>query len=178
MSPPRTAAPVQTVSGAIVFTDIAGFTEFTAVRGDEAALTLLALRERLVREEMAALGRVDKELGDGLMLWFDDPCRAVAVALALQERFDHEATAEELPLWVRMGVHFGRPARRGDDLVGHDVNVASRIVELAAPGEVLTSEAAVRRIGDGLPYVYFEEVGPVVMKGIPAPIALYRALRV
>jgi len=172
MSPPRTDAPVRAVPGAIVFTDIAGFTEFTAARGDEAALALLALQERLVREEMNELGRIVKDMGDGLML-----CQAVAVALALQESFDREATAEELPLWVRMGVHYGQPAQRGDDLVGHDVNVASRIVELAAPGEVLTSEAAVRRIGDGLPGVFFEEVGPVVMKGIPAPIALYRALR-
>ena len=177
MSPPRTDAPVRAVPGAIVFTDIAGFTEFTAARGDEAALALLALQERLVREEMNELGRIVKDMGDGLMLWFDDPCQAVAVALALQERFDRAAAAEELPLWVRMGVHFGQPARRGDDLVGHDVNVASRIVELAAPGEVLASEAAVKRIADGLPDVTFEEVGPVVMKGIPAPIALYRALR-
>src|SRR3990172_12162578 len=176
MSPTRATA-VRAVPGAIVFTDIAGFTEFTAVRGDEAALELLALQERLVHEEMDDLGRIVKELGDGLMLWLDDPCRAVTVALALQERFDREATAGELPLWVRMGVHYGQPARRGDDLVGHDVNVASRIVELAAPGEVLASEAAVRRIADGLPDVTFEEVGPVVMKGIPAPIALYRALR-
>src|SRR3990170_2310929 len=175
MSPTRAIA-VRAVPGAIVFTDIAGFTEFTAARGDEAALDLLALQERLVREEMDDRGRIVKELGDGLMLWFDDPCRAVAVALALQERFDR-AAAEELPLWVRMGVHYGQPAQRGDDLVGHDVNVASRIVELAAPGEVLASEAAVQRIGDGLPDVFFEEVGPVVMKGIPAPIALYRALR-
>src|SRR3990170_1180520 len=149
MSPPRIAAAARAVPGAIVFTDIAGFTEFTAARGDEAAL----------------------------MLGFAAPCRAVAVALALQERFDREATAGELPLGVRMGVHYGQPARRGDDLVGHDVNVASRIVELAAPGEVLASEAAVRRIADGLPDVTFEEVGPVVMKGIPSPIALYRALR-
>ena len=174
---PTGATAVRAVPGAIVFTDIAGFTEFTAVRGDEAALTLLALQERLVREEMDDLGRIVKELGDGLMLWFGDPCQAISVALALQERFDREAAAEELPLWVRMGVHYGQPARRGDDLVGHDVNVASRIVELAAPGEVLASEAAVQRIGDGLPDVLFEEVGPVVMKGIPAPIALYRALR-
>src|SRR3972149_3312529 len=49
MSPPRTATPVKTVSGAIVFTDIAGFTEFTAARGDEAALALLPLQERLGR---------------------------------------------------------------------------------------------------------------------------------
>src|SRR3989304_6007999 len=79
MSPPRPPAPVQTVPGAIVFTDIAGFTEFTAARGDEAALALLALQERLVHEEMDDLGRVVKELGDGLLLWFDDPCRAGAV---------------------------------------------------------------------------------------------------
>src|SRR4030067_622851 len=95
--------------------------------------------------------------------------RGVPGALALRERFAREAAAEELPLWVRMGVHYGQPAQRGDDLVGHDVNVASRIVELAAPGEGLTSEAAGRRIGDGLPGVFFEEVGPVVMKGVCAP---------
>src|SRR3989304_5214314 len=97
MSPRRPAAPVQTVSGAIVFTDIAGFTEFTAARGDEAALALLALQERLVREEMDDRGRIVKELGDGLMLWFDDPCRAVPVALALPEGFDREAAPAELP---------------------------------------------------------------------------------
>src|SRR3972149_5370470 len=122
MSPTRATA-VRAVPSAIVFTDFAGFTEFTAARGDEAALALLALQERLVREGMGDRGRIVKELGDGLMLWFDDPCRAVAVALALQERFDREAAAEELPLWVRMGVHYGQPAQRGDDLVGHGVSV-------------------------------------------------------
>src|SRR3970040_2335080 len=111
MSPSRATA-VRAVPGAIVFTDIAGFTEFTAVRGDEAALRLLTLQERLVREEMDDLGRIVKELGDGLLLWFDDPCRAVAVALALQERFDREATAEALPLWGRQGAPFGGPGRR------------------------------------------------------------------
>ena len=177
MSPPRTAAPVQTVSGAIVFTDIAGFTEFTAARGDEAALALLALQERLVHEEMDDLGRIVKELGDGLMLWFDDPCDAVQTALALQERFEEHSTGDDLPLWVRIGIHYGRPARRGRDLVGHDVNVAARIVDLAAPGEVLISEAATERIAHLPASISFEEVGPVIMKGIPEPVALYRAVR-
>src|SRR3970040_53462 len=139
MSPPSTTTPVQTVSGAIVFTDIAGFTEFTALRGDEAALTLLALQERLVRQVMGERGRIVKELGDGLMLWLETPCQAIDVALALQDHFDREAAAQELPLWVRIGVHYGRPARRGADLVGHDVNLAARIVDPAAPGGVLAS---------------------------------------
>ncbi len=176
MSPVRAAA-VPTVQGAIVFTDLAGFTEFTALRGDAAALELLALQERLVKEAIGDRGRVVKDMGDGLMLWFDDPCHAVETALSLQERFDSQSSADDLPLWVRIGVHYGRPAKRGDDLIGHDVNVAARIADLAAPGEVLVSEAAAQKVEETLSYVAFEEVGPVVMKGIPQPVAIYRAVR-
>ena len=47
------AAPAPTeadvVEGTIVFTDLVGFTEFTATRGDAEALQLLATQDRLVR---------------------------------------------------------------------------------------------------------------------------------
>ncbi len=178
MTPVRAPATVRAVEGAIVFTDIAGFTEFTALQGDKAALELLALQDRLVQETVGDRGRLVKNLGDGLMLWFDDACTAVRTALALQERFEQHSMTDDLPLWVRIGVHYGRPALRGQDLIGHDVNLAARIVELAAPGEVLVSEACSGRVGDQAPEVQFEEVGPVVMRGIPEPVALYRALRV
>lgn len=171
------ATAVRAAAGAIVFTDIVGFTEFTALRGDEAALELLSFQEGIARSEIADRGRIVKELGDGLLLWFEDVCGAVDCALALQERFESESAERDFPLWVRIGIHYGRPAHRGSDLIGHDVNVAARIVDLAAPGEVLTSEAVVRTVADGLPHVTFEEVGPTVMKGIPQPVALYRAVR-
>ena len=177
MTPARTAtAAVTTVEGAIAFTDIVGFTEFTALRGDEAALELLARQDRVVHQAIAGQGRIVKNLGDGLMLWFDDPCAAVRSSLALQERLEKESMTDDLPLWVRIGIHFGRPARRGQDLIGHDVNVAARIVALAAPGEVLVSEACTGRVADQVPGISFEEIGPTVMKGIPDPIALYRAV--
>ena len=38
----------RTISGTVMFTDIVGFTEFTALRGDAEALALLALQERIV----------------------------------------------------------------------------------------------------------------------------------
>jgi len=48
-----TAPPEQrVVEGTIMFTDIVGFTEFTAIRGDEEALTLLARQEKIVREHL------------------------------------------------------------------------------------------------------------------------------
>jgi len=175
-----TAPRTRTVAGTVMFTDIVGFTEFNAHRGDDEALALLALQERIVRDALdgqAGDARIVKELGDGLMLWFEDPCAAIETGLALQERFEQEAMETEAPLWVRIGVHTGQQTRRGDDLIGHDVNVASRIVNLAGSGEVLASEATVRMAEDRLRTVRFDELGPVVMRGIPAPINLYRAER-
>ncbi len=162
--------------GTVVFTDIVGFTEFTALRGDEEALTLLSTQERLVREALPPDARIVKELGDGLLLWFPDACTALDTSLRLQERFEQESNESTLPIWVRVGIHSGRQTRRGDDLVGHDVNVASRVVNVAGPGEVLLSDATRSEINDDLPGVCFEELGPVVMKGIPDPVRLYRAL--
>ena len=178
MSPSGRRTSVAVVEGTVMFTDIVGFTEFTALRGDADALALLSTQERLVREQLGSRGRIVKELGDGLMLWFSDACDAVTTGIALQQRFDAQSDASDLPLWVRIGVHAGRQVRRGDDLVGHDVNIAARIVQLAGPGEVVVSEATVERVGGRLPGVAFDQLGPAVMKGIPGSVVLYRALPV
>jgi class 3 adenylate cyclase len=169
----RTAVP--TVTGTIVFTDIVGFTEFTALRGDDEALALLSDQERLVDGALPEGARVVKELGDGLLLWFPEAAGALRCALALQHSFEAESIATRSPLWVRMGMHHGHALRRGDDLIGHDVNVAARIVSMAGPGEVLVSESARACIGSHLAGVCFDELGPVVMKGIPEPVRLWRA---
>lgn len=161
--------------GAITFTDIVGFTDFTATEGDDAAIALLDRQTDLVRDVLPAGGRVVKELGDGLFLWLPSAPSAVVVCLDLLERF---AAEQELrALWVRIGMHWGRPAQRGDDLVGHDVNLAARIVDMAGPGELLISAGvldALGELGDG---VHLGELGPIVMRGIPEPVRLYRIAR-
>jgi len=168
--------PVTTISGTIVFTDIVGFTQLTDEHGDDIALTLLERQEVLVRRALPDGGRVVKELGDGLLLWFDDPCDAITTALELQRSFEGESD-DDLPMWVRIGMHFGCPRARGDDIVGRDVNLASRITDLAAPGEVLCSEATATEAGD-LPGVGFEPLGPVFVRGIAEPVPLVRAFAV
>jgi adenylate cyclase len=165
---------VTIATGAIVFTDIVGFTHFTEERGDDVALALLDRKAALVRDALPASGRVVKELGDGLLLWFDDACDALTTCVVLQAHFEREST-DDLPLWVRMGLHWGRPRRRGDDILGHDVNLAARIVELAGPGEVLCSAAVVDAAGP-LPDIRFEELGPVYVRGLDEPVALLRAV--
>jgi adenylate cyclase len=163
-----------TTAGAIVFTDIVGFTQLTDERGDDIALALLERQERFVRSVLPERARVVKELGDGLLLWFDSPREAIECCLRLQRAFEGDDT-DEVPLWVRMGMHFGCPRRRGDDIVGRDVNLAARIVELAGPGDVLCSEATITEAGD-MDGVAYEPLGPVFVRGISEPIPIVRAM--
>ncbi len=163
-------------AGAIAFTDIVGFTEFTAEQGDAGALAVLDRQEQIVRETLPADARVVKELGDGLLLWFPEAEAGLGACLELQERFEG-AASDEMPLWVRIGMHWGCPTPRGDDLIGNDVNLAARIVDMAGPGELLVSEDVRAQVADGREGVRFEELGPVVMKGIPEPVGLFRAWR-
>jgi adenylate cyclase len=164
------------VEGAIAFTDLVGFTEYTATQGDREAIAVLGAQERIVRDALPPTARIVKELGDGLLIFFTDATTAIPGCLAILDGFDRAAEADEMPLWVRAGLHWGRPSSRGDDLIGHDVNVAARIVDVAAPGELLCSgpmlEAGARAHDDGC-----VELGPVMMKGIPEPIDLYRVER-
>jgi len=163
-------------TGAIVFTDIVGFTEFTALQGDTEALAVLDRQDRLVRSALPEHARIVKELGDGLLLWFPAAGLALETCLALLDQFV-DTPADESPLWVRIGMHWGCPTPRGDDLVGHAVNLAARIVDVAGPGELLVSADARVAADAQVDAVAFDELGPVVMRGIPDPVPLYRATR-
>lgn len=164
---------IPAAAGAIVFTDIVGFTQVTDQHGDDEAIALLELQDSVVHASLPAGSRVVKELGDGLLLWFPNARNAVETSLELQSRFAEQSTTSGLPLWVRIGLHWGNPRRRGDDLIGRDVNLTSRIAALAGPGEVLCTGAAAEASGpiDGLAFV---PLGPVFVRGIVEPIPLLR----
>jgi class 3 adenylate cyclase len=55
--------------------------------------------------------------------------------------------------------------------------VASRIVNVAGPGEVLVSDTFLSEVESRVDGVEFDELGPVVMKGIPEPVRLFRVYR-
>jgi len=120
----------------IVFTDLEGFTSFTATEGDEAASLLLADHQRAVGPIVRSRGgRIIKHLGDGLLATFSSPEAGVLAGLELVE------TAPD-PLRLRVGVHVGEVlVMRYHDVVGHVVNVSARVTESARGGEVLATEA-------------------------------------
>ncbi len=159
--------------GSVLFTDLVGFTEFDDVRGDRAAVAVLDTKRRLVDGVLAdGAGRVVKELGDGLMVWFRDAAQAVERAMAIGVAVDAARRSGDLPLAVRMGLHHGPVVPRGDDVVGRTVNIAARVADLAGPGELLVTDdllgAAAVELDGVVP------IGAVHVKGVAAPLWLHR----
>src|SRR5439155_20832638 len=107
----------------VAFTDLEGFTAYTANEGDEAASRLLAEHHREVGPIVRSRGgKVAKRLGDGLLLTFPEPAAAVIACVEL-------VGAEPAPLRLRAGIHLGDVVVTRDDVIGHVVNVAARVAE-------------------------------------------------
>jgi class 3 adenylate cyclase len=123
------------------FVDLCGFTDFSEVHGDDAAAEVLHLLRTSVREAASNHGvRVDKWLGDGAMLVATESPPLLAAVVEMKW-----ALADQIPLAMRAGVAAGAVlVFEGDDYVGRTINLASRLCELADPGECLapTSLAA------------------------------------
>jgi class 3 adenylate cyclase len=155
---------------AIVFVDLTGFTRLTRERGDESAVAAAtSLQRNADATATRHRGRLVKLLGDGAMLRFTGASVGVEAALDLVDTMSDEGA-----LSPHAGVHTGPVIERDLDVFGATVNLASRIADVAGPGEVLASEAVVDATGDAM--FEFARIRDAELKGLPGPIALYRVV--
>jgi class 3 adenylate cyclase len=169
-----------------VFCDLSGS---TAMGETSDAESVFALMRTYFDTARAALerhgGAVEKFIGDAVVGMFgvpeaheDDALRACRAALEIQEKVG----SLDARIAVRIGVNTGEvvagdAARRemfssGDAVVlGDSVNVAARLEQTAAPGEVLIGEDTYRLVRDA---VSAEPVAPIEAKGKSEPVRAYR----
>jgi adenylate cyclase len=156
---------------AIVFVDLSGFTRHTREHGDESAVHAATSLQRRADEAARRYGgRLVKLLGDGAMLHLNDPTAGVGAAVDLVEMMSGEGA-----LSSHAGVHTGPVIERDLDVFGQTVNLASRIADVAQPGEVLASEPVAEAAGAS-PFG-FERIDDADLKGLPDPVALFRVTR-
>jgi class 3 adenylate cyclase len=141
----------------VLFADLVGSTELGSSQDPERTRVLLQrFYDAMQTEIEAAGGTVEKFVGDAVMAAFGAPAaqedhaeRALHAALSMRRRLE-ELFGQSLRL--RIGVSTGEvvvgAAREGGSFVtGDAVNVAQRLEQAAAPGEILAGErtaAAVR----------------------------------
>ena len=158
---------------AMCFFDLSGYARLTEERGDLAAAEMALALSRLVqRTAHEHGGRVVKWLGDGVMLYFDEPAQAVVGALDMAER----VPAAGLPQ-AHVGVDAGPVIIQDGDYFGGTVNIAARIAAHARAGEVLASDQAVEAAGELPAGIRSTEIGSVELKGVSRPVSIRRIER-
>jgi len=153
----------------IVFTDIVDSTALTQSIGDEAAMEMLNLHNRVVRNALAdSGGREVKHTGDGIMASFVSAAAAVKCAAQVQREIaGHEQNRDQL-VRLRIGAAAGEPVEQHDDLFGCTVQLAARLCARAEPEQILVSNAVVELcLGKKF---RFEDAGELSLKGFAQPI--------
>ena len=82
-------------------------------------------------------GEIIKTYGDGSLILFESTIDALKCAYDMQIAFQEDPI---VPL--RIGIHIGEIVRKGNDVFGNGVNIASRIESMGQAGSVLMSNEA------------------------------------
>jgi len=174
----------------VLFADVVGSTELIQGRDPEEAQAIL---DGVVRVMMDAVhryeGTVSRLMGDGLMAMFGAPVahedhavRACYAALAMQDAVQRRAARARqthgVEIESRVGLNSGEVIVRliRDDLhmdytaMGQTVHLAARMEQLARPGSIQVT-AETWRLAEG--YIRVASRGPLAVKGLAAPIAVY-----
>jgi adenylate cyclase len=161
----------ETTHHTFLFADLVGFTAFTERVGDEAAADV-AVAFQTASAHLAADFDCDvvKSLGDAVMIHGADAARVVALALKIAAELSEEGWCPP----VRMGVHSGTAVRRGADWYGSTVNVAARLTDAAAAGEVLIS-LSTRNLLASNGAMTIADRGPRSFKNVGAPVGVFAA---
>ena len=152
------------VSRCFAFIDLSGFTALTARAGDERAVDVLSTFRALVRDVCSRRGvRIAKWLGDGAMLVGVETEPVVAALLEMQLRAESDASS----MAIRCGITVGQVIlHEGDDYIGHDVNLAARLCELAKGGEVMGAMAVAEHLPKWATVVGYDQIA---VRGLDAP---------
>jgi len=154
------------VLASLLFTDIVDSTLHADRLGDRAWRGLLAAHDEAIRELLAqGQGREVTTTGDGFLVLFDGPARAIGTALAIRAR------VRALGLELRQAVHVGEVEAAGGQVRGIAVHEAARFMAAAMPGEIITS--VITRMLVGGSGFTFESRGAVPLKGLKESYELF-----
>lgn len=149
----------------IGFVDLSGFTRYTQQQGDEAAVLALKFFREVTREVCARYGvRIAKWLGDGAMLIGVEAEDLAETMTSMRKIF----AENDSPLPFKAGVATGPVILfEGDDYIGSIVNLASRLADLAEPGQLLAPKDFVSALMVNTDAI---AIGPVTIAGFAEPI--------
>jgi class 3 adenylate cyclase len=129
----------------LLFADVVGSTKLYETLGDERALEIIS---RIVDMASAVVGehggRVVKTIGDEIMAVFPTASQCARAIRAIMEQTERQSQEARRTLELRAGFQCGSVVEEDGDVFGDTVNVAARLIKLAKPGQIVTSESTAR----------------------------------
>jgi DNA-binding SARP family transcriptional activator/pimeloyl-ACP methyl ester carboxylesterase len=122
--------------------------------------------EEIRAELLTAEGRQIRKAANGFLAVFQRPTRSIQCAIAIRHRLRQSG------LDVRCAVHTGECEERGDDLTGIAIELASRLLDNAEPGDIIASRT-VRDLVVGSSLI-FQELGEMEASGLPGLLSFFR----
>jgi class 3 adenylate cyclase/tetratricopeptide (TPR) repeat protein len=158
------------VTATFVFTDLVDSTATAARLGPGAAEELRQTHFRLLRGAVTASGGAEvKNLGDGLMVMYSSPSRALAGAVGMQQAIEHHNRSADEPLGVRIGMSAGEAVEEDEDYFGDPVVEAARLCAVAQGGQILAADVVRTLVGRHATQT-FVELGELGLRGLPDPV--------
>jgi adenylate cyclase len=150
------------------FIDVSGFTALTELEGDERAVDVLTAVRSLLRDICSRRGvRIAKWLGDGVMLVCVETRPLVETVLEIHHVVDTVSGPVET-VSIRSGITSGEVIlMEGDDYIGHCVNVAARLCDLAPAGEALADPSVMSSLPS---WGVATEEREVSLRGVEKPV--------
>lgn len=118
-------------------------------------------------------GRLVKSLGDGMLLSFTDVHAAVAAAFAIEaaNARQNAGLPADRQILLRMGLEVCDVILEGNDVYGHGVNLAARLLTLCGPGEIVVSKNVRDRLGSALEA---DDLGDCHLRHVSQPVRAYK----
>lgn len=174
----------------VLFADIRGFTSFSEKEDPERVVTLLNRYLSAMSEIIFAFGgTLDKYMGDGIMALFgaptespEDAKNALKAAVAMQKRLqklNSQLAIEGLhSIEIGIGLHtgiatvgyIGSDKRSEYTAIGDTVNLAARLEQNAAKGQILVSGATANECGELATFIPRD---PLTVKNRREPVILF-----
>lgn len=180
----------------VFFSDIKGFSDIAEELQPEALTELLnSYFTEMSNIAMKYGGTIDKFVGDAILIFFGDPtsrghkqdaiaCVSMAIEMRKRMKFLQQSWVQQgltKPLEIRMGINtgyctvgnFGADSRMDYTIIGKEVNMASRLENVAEVGEILIADTTYTQVRDT---IKCQDRGQISVKGFTRPVSIYEVV--